>query len=68
MKSALHTVAFSQGCEFAGIMALLETSLKALDRAGSELAAAYLDMAITAYAIQASEQAADTFADITCCQ
>jgi len=67
MKSALHTVAFSQGCEFTGIMSLLETTLRALEQSGAELAAVYVDMAISAYAIQAAERAADSFADITHC-
>ena len=67
MKSALQSVAFSQGCEFTGIMALLETALGALEESGSGIAAAYVDMAISAYAIQASERAADSFAEITHC-
>ena len=67
MKSALHTVAFSQGCEFTGMMSLLETTLRALEQSGAGVAAAYVDMAISAYAIQASERAADSFADITHC-
>lgn len=49
MKSALKLVAFSGGCEFSGIIGLLETALEALDQDGQYAAAAHVDMALQAY-------------------
>lgn len=46
MKSALSIIAFSDSNELAGSVALLETALAALDRAGCNLAAIYVDLAL----------------------
>jgi hypothetical protein len=46
MLSALELVAFAQGCETTGTLALLEVARKALNRTGNRLAAAHLDLAI----------------------
>ena len=57
MKSALKIVAFSQGCELTGTIALLETALNALDRAENHIAAAYVDLAINMVIRRAEEDA-----------
>lgn len=46
MKSALALVAFSKGSELQGVIALLETAIEALDRAGRILPAIYVDQAL----------------------
>ncbi len=55
MKSALEIVAFSYGCELTGSIALLETALRALDRSGQHLAAAYVDMALNSLTLRTNE-------------
>lgn len=49
MKSALEIVAFSNHTETEGTIALLQTTLKALDRGGDFMAAAYVDLALRGY-------------------
>ena len=58
MKSALKLVAFAQGDQSAGIVALLETAMEALDDGGVSFVATYIDMALNALA----------FADVAECQ
>lgn len=50
MKSAIKIVAFSQTSEMVGILNLLEVAQEALERAGFNLAAAHLDLAIISVA------------------
>ena len=47
MKSALELVAFSQGDRYFGTMLLLQVALEALESDGQQIAAAYVDMAIS---------------------
>jgi len=52
MKSALELIAFSKGDRYLGTMLLLQVALKALDEDGQQMAAAYVDLAITSFADQ----------------
>ena len=52
MKSALELIAFSKGDRYLGTMLLLQVALKALDEDGQQMAAAYVDLAITSLADQ----------------
>lgn len=49
MKSALRTVAFSNGNVPTGILAMLEVALEALDDEKSHMAGACVNQAIVAY-------------------
>lgn len=64
MNSALKLVAFARGDASAGILALLETALAALDDLGDVQAAAIVDVAITAHRVRSDEIRAVTFADL----
>lgn len=46
MKSALELVAFAHASDTEGAVALLETALDALDRAGQHMSAALVDLAL----------------------
>lgn len=46
MKSALELVAFAHATDTEGAVALLETALEALDRAGQHMSAALVDLAL----------------------
>lgn len=59
MKSALSIVAFSNSTEVRGSIALLETALDALDRAGLPMAAAYVDHALCLLQAEASDRFED---------
>ena len=50
MKSALKLVAFAGGDQCAGIVALLEAAMEALDESGAGFVATYVDMALNAMA------------------
>ena len=52
MKYALELIAFSKGDRYLGTMLLLQVALKALDEDGQQMAAAYVDLAITSFADQ----------------
>ncbi len=46
MKSALELIAFANSSDTDGAVALLETALDALDRAGQHMSAALVDLAL----------------------
>lgn len=58
MKSALSLVAFANNPKVSGIIALLEAALAALDDAGHQISAAYVDHALC----QLREEAPGSFA------
>lgn len=47
MKAALSQIAFANSSDVRGAIALLETALDALDRAGCHLPSAYVDHALS---------------------
>lgn len=65
MRSALELVAFSGGCNLTGTVALLETARKALDRAGHQVAAANVDMALSLFLVKTERDQDDRYMDIT---
>lgn len=64
MRSALALVAFSQGCEMTGIVALLRTALDALDRSEHPATAVHLEIALTLLRDRIASQQIDEFRSV----
>lgn len=57
LRAALEAVAFTQGCPIVGVIALLETALEALDKAGLKHTAIHVDMALSVLASEVQKAA-----------